>query len=179
MPYHPPSPRTSLNASQGHQSGRPTGVGHSTFNTQGHQIGQPTGARTLTRGLRGSTGTRTNAPCRGVGSEEGSSDAQMEVTANQINRVIRENKYRPLSVYDRDVFDIVKARMWWELGLFQDAFPEHGRASEFMVKIWAEAISELGDDYTHAGKATEAKDIFVPTNSNIPYKVSVPLLVLF
>src|SRR5690606_15528913 len=98
------------------------------FNKQGHALGRATGARRLGQGFNGRKGG--NDVQQNNRSESTTSDptAQTEI-------VDKKAKYRPLSPYDKSLYNEVKARMWWELGLFQNAFPSSGTSQDFMVKI--------------------------------------------
>lgn len=122
-----------------------------------------------------------------------SAPAEKQLTATQISRIIRENKHKPLKEGDVDVYEMVKSRMWWDMALFESAFPEDGTAQAFMVKIWAEAVAEIARNEELMQEATNppisseqpsqvripattpaitpAASILQPVNSNIPYKV--------
>lgn len=95
-----------------------------------------------------------------------------------------------------DLYEMVKFRMWWDLALFENAFPEDGMAQAFMVKVWAEAVAELDKNDALMQEATRppiasqrpppvktpiitaAAAILQPVNSNIPYKVTQFCLLL-
>ena len=44
---------------------------------------------------------------------------------------------------DKDVYDECYKRMWWELGLFTNAFPSPKQEMDFMQKIWEYARNSV------------------------------------
>ena len=44
---------------------------------------------------------------------------------------------------DKDVYDECYKRMWWELGLFTNAFPNTKQEMDFMQKIWEYARNSV------------------------------------
>lgn len=127
------------------------------FNLQGNAIGHPTGVR--------DNGQRVGSNGVGVQPRDHGNGSNMAIQQIDWSR----RKYDQLSYADREIYDAVKARMWFELGLFQGAFPAN--THNFMIKIWGEGIAENTNEKL-ARHFTPAESICNIEHANIPYKVS-------
>ncbi|RPA82409.1 hypothetical protein BJ508DRAFT_305547 [Ascobolus immersus RN42] len=97
-------------------------------------------------------------------------DAEEEVALRKM--VLKRRKYTSLTMIDKLVFDEVKNRMWWEFGLFVDAFPSEGTASGFMIQLWTDGsqtlhniVKQYKENFTPPG------EILLAENCNIPYRL--------